>query len=368
MYLFDRHLMPTNLLPANKAPLKPAVSTPRWMRQLGRLSLASCLPLLVGCQQATDKQNNAEERGNEVASAAAAAINQAKQLNLYASTNVWGSVAKAVGREKVRVISAVKDPTQDPHDYQASAQDKLDISRARLVLLNGGGYDDWTLSLAQAVGNKPVIINAVELSGLKANATTTAHHDHDKDHHDAHHHHGDFNEHVFFSLDTAKKVADAVANQLAAQDPTNKARYAQNATDFNQTIDQLKARANAVGAGKGLTAFATEPVTSYLLADLGIKDITPAGYTEQSETDAGVSVKVLNDSKNLLISKQVDLMVVNAQTEDATAKQLMATAQAAGIPIVQVNETFADGVTSYPDFINNTIDKFAKAVQSANKP
>lgn len=311
------------------------------------------LTCLTACQPA----NNATNQANNHAKTHTASqpTNHQHPMVVYAATNVWGSVAKAVGADNIEVIAAVNDPSQDPHAYQASAQDKLNVSKAKLVLVNGGGYDDWATSLAQSVATKPVIINAVEISGLRpastgqqiAQSSSTP----------------GFNEHVFFSLDTAKKVAQAVQTQLSASDPSHQAQYDQNTQQFMQQIDGLKTKAHTIGAGKRLTALATEPVTGYLLADMGIKDITPQGYTEQAETEAGVSVKLLNDSHTLLRNKQAQLLIVNAQTEDATAKTLIATANQAGVPVVQVNETFPTGITSYVDFIEKTLTNFANAVK-----
>lgn len=326
--------------------------------------------LLTACQPANSpsQSNNRASQPASTLTATASNVSASTQGNpvIYASTNVWGSIAKAVGGDKVTVISAINEPTQDPHDYQASANDKLNVSKAQLVLVNGGGYDDWATSLANGVANKPVIINAVDLSGLMPAPMVDTDHDHHNEphgHDEHHHHHGEFNEHVFFSLDTAKKVAEAVANNLSAKDPANKAVYNQNAQQLIGQLNGLKTKAQAIGKDKQLTAFATEPVTGYLLADMGVKDITPTAYAEQSETDAGVSVKVLNDSKTLLSTKQAKLMVVNAQTEDETAKALMSTATQAGIPVLAVNETFPAGVTSYVDFIDKTLTDFANAVK-----
>lgn len=330
---------------------------------LGLVTLTACQQ---NATQATDADNNAS-----TASVATVTqnTNNADKINVYTSTNVWGSILKNVGGEHVNVIVAVNDASQDPHDYQATAQDKLNISQAKLVLVNGGGYDDWATSLAKSVEHQPVIINAVDLSGLKpANADKHEHeHDH-QDEHDDHdhaghqHHHGEFNEHVFFSLDTAKKVAEAVANQLAQTDPSHQSSYEQNAKDFIGQLNQLQATAQTIGKNKTLSAFATESVIGYLLNDMGIKNATPPDYIKQSETDAGVSVKILDDSKNLLKNKQVSVLIVNAQTEDATAKQLVEIAKQAGLPTVSVNETFPTGVDNYVDFMQKTIDDFAKAV------
>lgn len=348
---------------------------------------------LTGCQKQTDNQSPSNSQAtNNISSKNNVSSNTVIDSQLptvYATTNVWGSVAKAVGGDKVNVIVGVNDLSQDPHDYQATATDKLNITKSTVMLVNGGGYDDWGMSLAESVSHKPVVINAVALSGLSPNTDHAAdepasEHQHDTQHEiktadpqpsdhphvpseghsEVHSHsHADFNEHVFFSLDTAKKVAEAVNKQLAATSPANQAIYAKNTQQFIQQIDALKVKAKQIGQQKAITAFATEPVIGYLLADMGIKDVTPKAYVVQSETDAGVSVKVLNDSKSLLSNKQVGLLVVNAQTEDATSKQLITLAKASTVPVVAVYETLPDGVTSYTQFIEKTLDDFAAAMR-----
>lgn len=364
----------------------------------------SLLGGLTGCQKQTDNPSTSKQSASNPSPSNSQATNNVSSKNnvssntvtdtqlptVYATTNVWGSVAKAVGGDKVNVIVGVDELSQDPHDYQATATDKLNITKSAVMLVNGGGYDDWGMSLAKSVSHKPVVINAVALSGLSPNTDNAAdesageHHHHDTQHQikTAHpqpsdhphvpsevhskvnsHSHGDFNEHVFFSLDTAKKVAEAVNKQLAATSPANQAIYAKNTQQFIQQIDALKVKAKQIGQQKAITAFTTEPVTGYLLADMGIKDVTPKAYVVQSETDAGVSVKVLNDSKSLLSNKQVGLLVVNAQTEDATSKQLITLAKASTVPVVAVYETLPDGVTSYTQFIEKTLDDFAAATR-----
>lgn len=351
----------------------------------------SLLGGLTGCQKQTDNPSTSKQSTSNQSPSNSQATNNTSAKNnvssntvidsqlptVYATTNVWGSVAKAVGGDKVNVIVGVDDLSQDPHDYQATAIDKLNITKSAVMLVNGGGYDDWGMSLAESVSHKPVVINAVALSGLSPNTDNAAdesagEHQHDTQHEIKTAHpqpsdhpqvHGDFNEHVFFSLDTAKKVAEAVNKQLAATSPANQAIYAKNTQHFIRQIDALKVKAQQIGQQKAITAFATEPVTGYLLADMGIKDVTPKAYVVQSETDAGVSVKVLNDSKSLLSNKQVGLLVVNAQTEDATSKQLITLAKASTVPVVAVYETLPDGVTSYTQFIEKTLDDFAAAMR-----
>lgn len=345
-------------------------------KKFGNFLILGTFTAVTACSQAPTPNEAKTETASTTPSTTA---QTAEKITAYTSTNVWGSILKTVGGEHLDVIVAVNDASQDPHEYQATAQDKLNVSKAKLVLVNGGGYDEWATSLANSVENKPVIINAVALSGLHDEKQEHDHdehahdeHAHEEDHDDHHehdekahhHHHGDFNEHVFFSLDTAKKVAEAVANQLAIADPAHKDNYQQNAKDFVGQISQIQTIVKGIGQGQNIAVFATEPVVEYLLDDMGVKNITPEDYIKQSETDAGVSVKVLNDSKTLLQNKQASVLIVNAQTEDATSKQLVEIAKQAGIPTVFVNETLPDGVNNYVDFMKKTVDDFAKAVNA----
>src|SRR4029453_10594118 len=73
-------------------------------------------------------------------------------VSVVTSTNVYGDIVKAVGGDKVAVSSIITKASQDPHSYEASAQDKLLVSKAKLVVENGGGYDDFLHKLADDTG------------------------------------------------------------------------------------------------------------------------------------------------------------------------------------------------------------------------
>src|SRR3954468_1611246 len=64
-------------------------------------------------------------------------------IDVVASTNVWGSVVRAVGGDAVDVTSVIDDPAADPHAFEERPQDAAAVADARLVVSNGGGYDDF---------------------------------------------------------------------------------------------------------------------------------------------------------------------------------------------------------------------------------
>ena len=79
-------------------------------------------------------------------SAAAGAAGQ--PVRVVASTNVYGDIAQQIGGDQVQVTSIISDPSQDPHSYEASPQNQLALSKARVIIENGGGYDDFVTGWA----------------------------------------------------------------------------------------------------------------------------------------------------------------------------------------------------------------------------
>ena len=145
-------------------------------------------------------------------------------IEVVTSTNVYGDVVKAIGGDKVNVSSIITKTSQDPHSYEASAQDKLVISKAKLVVENGGGYDEFLHKIADEtkVGHENMI-SAVEVSGLAPEEEGHSEEAHSEEGHT--HNHGEFNEHVWYSLDTMGKLADAVAAKLGSLDAGSAATF-----------------------------------------------------------------------------------------------------------------------------------------------
>src|SRR5438093_11107047 len=72
------------------------------------------------------------------------------RLRVVAAENFWGSVAAQLGGTKVDVASVITNPATDPHDYEPTAADARTLAGARLVIMNGVGYDPWAQKLLDA--------------------------------------------------------------------------------------------------------------------------------------------------------------------------------------------------------------------------
>ncbi|MCT1367569.1 zinc ABC transporter substrate-binding protein [Rothia sp. p3-SID1597] len=288
-----------------------------------------------------------------------------KKITVVASTNVYGDIVKSIGGDHVNVESIINSSSQDPHSYEATAQDRLKVEKADVIVENGGGYDAFMDDLAK--NSKAEKINAVELSGLPG-ADEANHEEHDHDHessgseeHEHKHDHGSFNEHVWYSPSVMKKVAEKIGEDLGSVDSSHKDDYSTKAKDLGGKLDFLQHRAEDVNAkGKGYVA--TEPVPGYLLQATGLEDKTPTDFYEAIEGDTDVPASVLKSMRDALSSGSISLLGFNQQTESAQIGELKKYAEEHHVPTVSFTETLPEG-KDYIGWMDDNLDSVSKALK-----
>lgn len=274
------------------------------------------------------------------------------KLDVVASTNVYGNILETVGGDNVSVTAVINRPSQDPHSYEATARDKLAVSEADLVVLNGGGYDTFMEQLVADSGiDSADVLNAVEISGLEEHNDEAAGHDdgdadagHEEDHDHGGHSHGSFNEHVWYSPAAMGLLAEAAAERLSTLDPDNAEGYRDNAATFNSGVEDLLAELDADKAVAGNREVAvTEPVPEYLFEAAGLHNVTPADFTSAVEEGADVPPAVLKEMQDLLRSGDIAFLAYNTQTSTSQTEAVRETAEDAGVPVLDFSETLPDG-------------------------
>lgn len=312
---------------------------PRLTAGLAALALAAS-PLLAGCGS-DDSPSASPTTGGTAASTS---------VSVVASTDVWGDVVKQVAGSlagsTVTISSIITDPDADPHTYEANTQNQLALSRAALVIENGGGYDDFMDSMLKTAGAKATVLNAVDISGHTAPAG------------------GELNEHVWYDFPTVAKVADQAADALAATDPANASTYHDNAEAFDgklQALATTETQIKTAHAGEG--AAITEPVPLYLLEAAGLVNKTPADFSAAIEEDTDVSTSVLKKTLDLFSGHQVKVLAYNEQTSGPETEKVLAAAKAADIAVVPVTETLPEG-KDYLTWMSDNLAAIAAALGS----
>lgn len=258
---------------------------------------------------------------------------ESQKIQIVASTNVWGSIAAAIGGDKVEVTSIIDNANKDPHSYEATARDQLAVEKADLVIANGGGYDDFIDTMSQAAGNKQIFRASSAVTSVAWQE----------------------NEHLWFSLQAVAEVAAALAETLASIDGENAQIYLANSTAY---LAELTALAGEVGKLKNITNgysyFGTEPLAVWLMADLGFADKTPGEFAEAIENETDVPPSVMKESLDLINSGKIKYLVINAQTQNSQVQQIVDAARDAGVRAVMLSEVLPKG-TPYVEWMGDNL-------------
>jgi zinc/manganese transport system substrate-binding protein len=268
--------------------------------------------------------------------------------SVVASTNVYGSVAQLIGGSRVDVVSIIDGAGKDPHEYEASARDRLAVSQADVVVENGGGYDTFMESLLSSGSDGVVVLNAVDLSGLEKTSSPGA---------DA-----EFNEHVWYDFAAVDAVGSALADALAAADPKGAADYRANYATFSSRLAAVGAKVDSLKATVAGTPVAiTEPVPLYLFGALGLTNTTPPDFSEAVEEDTDVAPDVLAETLRTLDGSSARLLAYNPQTATAQTERVRQEAEKAGVPVVDFTETLPDG-KDYVEWMDDNVGRVAQAL------
>ena len=291
------------------------------------------------------------------------------KIKVVASTSVWGSVAQAVGGDGVEVESIISDAGADPHSYESSPQDAAKISDANLVVLNGGGYDDF---MTQVLGEAPKpTVQAVdseqeppappqgEHAGEPHAGEPHAGEPHEGEHageahageqpappqgeqHAGHDHSA--NEHVWYDLHAVHEVADKVAAELGKIQPAKAQQFEANAAAFEQQVAGLEGRVGEIAAAhQGKPVIVTEPVAHYMVEAAKLNDVTPPSFVNAIEAETDPSAAAVADIQNAINARQAVAVLYNPQTESPVTRNVRAAADSQQIPVVELTETLPQG-------------------------
>ena len=222
----------------------------------------------------------------------AAGIAHAEPLNVVSSFSILGDVAKQVGGDKVAVTNLV-GADQDSHVYRLTSGDIKKIRAAKLVLLNGLGFESAEMARAVKQSKIPYAEAAAGIKAMEADHDHDEHehehgHDHDHGGHE-HHHHGQFDPHVWSDPSLMQKYAANVAEAFIKADPQNKAYYSQRLQNYGKELQQLdayaKAKVDAVPAARRKVLTGHEAF-GYMGRRYNIKFYAPQGINTEAEPSA----------------------------------------------------------------------------------
>ena len=260
-------------------------------------------------------------------------------IEVVASVNQWGTVAKTLGGGNVNVTSIINSTNVDAHDYEPTTSDIAKLQKAQVIIVNGAGYDAWAVKAAQSAN--ATIVNAAAVGGVNDGE----------------------NPHVWFSADVRKAVAQAITEAYEQADAAKK-------SDFDKLHDQWKSEENNVESkiaevkqkSDGLAYAATESVASYLAEDMGLTAATPSGYAQATANESEPTPTDIKQFTDALKAGEIKLLIVNTQEESELTGKITNAAKSANVPMVELTEQMPEQYDSLTAWMESLVDAFSKAI------
>jgi zinc/manganese transport system substrate-binding protein len=241
---------------------------------------------------------------------------------VVAAENFWGSIASQLGGSRVSVQSIVVNPATDPHDYEPTPSDARALAGARLVIVNGIGYDNWA---SQLVAANPVsgriVLDVGDLLGLGQ---------------------GD-NPHQWYDPSSVQKVVGAIVADLDRLDPAGRRYYRAQERHFEHVslarYDALRAEIRRRYAGTPVGY--SESIFAPLGSSLGLRLRTPPGFPKAVAEGTEVTASEIATVDRQVREHRIKVWIFNSQNVTPEVEQVNMLAVKAGIPIVTVTETLS---------------------------
>lgn len=237
-------------------------------------------------------------RRNALLLAASAAVVPARaqtseKLPVAASFSILADFVREVGGERVEVSSLV-GPDADAHGFEPSPADAGRLARARLVIVNGLGFEGWMDRLVKASGTKAPTV--VASKGVKAIAEKAHGHSHGHGH--SHSHGSD--PHAFQNIANARLYVANIRDGLIAAEPGGRALFEANATRYLAALEALE------GEVKGEIAripqarrrvITDHDAFAYFAAAYGLTFVAPRGVSKESDVSARDVARIVRQIK-----------------------------------------------------------------------
>jgi zinc/manganese transport system substrate-binding protein len=204
---------------------------------------------------------------------AISAARAAEPVPVVASFSILGDLVKSVGGEHVAVTTLV-GPNGDGHTYEPRPADARAVAAARIVFVNGLGFEGWMPRLAKAAGGDPHLVEVtrgIAPETMDEDGRTVT------------------DPHAWQSVPNAKAMVATIAEALAAADPADRAAFEANARRYSAELDavdqEIRADIARIPADRR-RIITTHDAFGYFGATYGMAFIAPQGVSTDTEASA----------------------------------------------------------------------------------
>ena len=205
------------------------------------------------------------------------------KLPVVASFSILGDIVANVGGDRIAVTTLV-GPDQDAHVFQPAPDHIKSVARAKLVVINGLGFEGWMERVVQSANYRGDIV--VASNGIAVR-------DRVNDEHDAHeghdHHHGKNDPHAWQNPANIVVYTRNIVAALSKLDPAGAAVYQKNGDTYIAKLNELDRWATQQFAqfpDAKRKVITSHDAFEYFGAHYQVKFLAPQGVSTDSEPSA----------------------------------------------------------------------------------
>ena len=201
--------------------------------------------------------------------ATAAPVRAQERLKIVASFSILGDFVRNVGGDRVSVTTLV-GPDSDAHVYSPTPADAKKLADAKLIFVNGLGFEGWLPRLVKSAGSKATVVTATSgITPLKLGS--------------------DADPHAWQSVANARIYVGNIRDALVAADPASAQGFRDNAEAYLAKLDALdrevrEAIAKIPPSRRKLIT--NHDAFGYFATAYGLEFIAPVGVSTESEPSA----------------------------------------------------------------------------------
>ena len=240
-------------------------------------------------------------------------------------------------------ISLIIANGTDPHSYQPTAADIMNISNCDMLVYVGGDSDTWVKkAIEQSKNDSLTAIALTELNDITLHNISSASHTHEGHSHDEHSHeghsHSALDEHLYLSLNNACEAVGELATALSRLDPDNKEIYKQNALEYTVKLSNLgesfKNDIESIPENERFILFADRFPFVYLLSDYNIHySAAFEGCTTDVDADFDTVIRLTKEADE----HNVKYIAVTESSDKALANTVILSTKSKNQKIVTLN-------------------------------
>jgi zinc/manganese transport system substrate-binding protein len=280
---------------------------------------------------------------------AAPAFAQESKMPVIATFSILADLVKNVGGDRVEITTLV-GPNSDAHVYAPTPADAKKVAGAKVVFVNGLGFEGWMTRLVKASGTKAPTVTAS--NGVKSRKMEEEGHK-------------VTDPHAWQSIANTKLYVANIRDGLAAADPAGKSTYDANANAYLAKLDALETEVkDAIGriASDRRRIITSHDAFGYFGAAYGFDFIAPEGVSTETAASAKDVAKIIGQIRKQKIPAVFMENITDPRMMEQIAKE--SGAKIGGSLFSDARSDEKGPAATYIDMMHNNIRQLSSALTS----